>query len=188
MKSYDRSDGETTKAYAAFTIYRDMGVSRSLDRVEEKIYGTQIGHKRGANLTSLKRWSREWDWVDRCRDYDRDRETEMRRIKADHEKAAYIQDLEHYHLKQKAIGMAALNFTARSLSALSYLLEPIYQAVMENSVISKDSIYILFTAQTAAKNLMSAAILAADLAARGLVIEELMESIEGEIEDRSGRI
>lgn len=39
-KTYDRQDGETTKAYTAFTIYRDMGSSRSLDRVEEKIYGT----------------------------------------------------------------------------------------------------------------------------------------------------
>jgi hypothetical protein len=66
-KTDDRQDGETTKAYTAFTIYRDMRSTRtrkrtprwSLDRVEEKIYGTQIGHKRGTNLTSLKRWSRE---------------------------------------------------------------------------------------------------------------------------------
>jgi hypothetical protein len=77
-KTYDRQDGETTKAYTAFTIYRDMESTRSFDRVEEKIYGTQIGHKRGTNLTSLKRWSREWHWVDRCRDYDLDREQDLR--------------------------------------------------------------------------------------------------------------
>jgi hypothetical protein len=40
-KTYNRQDGETTKAYTAFTIYRDMGSARSLDRVEEKVYGTQ---------------------------------------------------------------------------------------------------------------------------------------------------
>jgi hypothetical protein len=79
-KTYERQDGETTKAYTAFTIYRDMESTRSLvrvasaltNRVEEKIYVTQIGHKRGTNLTSLKWWSREWNWVDRCRDYDLD--------------------------------------------------------------------------------------------------------------------
>ena len=71
-KTYDRQEGETTKAFRAFCCYREMGAARSLDRVEAEIYGTQLGHKRGTNLTSLKRWSREWNWVDRCRDYDRD--------------------------------------------------------------------------------------------------------------------
>ena len=51
--TYNRQDGETTNAYTAFTIYRDMAAARSLDRVEEKIYGTQLGHKRGTNLTAL---------------------------------------------------------------------------------------------------------------------------------------
>jgi hypothetical protein len=112
-KTYNRQDGETAKAYTAFTFYRDMGAARSLDRVESKIYSTQTGHKRGANLTSLKRWSREWNWVDRCRDYDLDREQERRQIKSEHEKAAYIHDLDDYHLQQKTIGMATLSFTAR---------------------------------------------------------------------------
>ncbi len=187
-KTYDRQDGETTKAYTAFTIYRDMGSSRSLDRVEEKIYGTQIGHKRGTNLTSLKRWSREWNWVDRCRDFDLDRETEMRQIKLEHEKAAYIRDLENYQLQQKIIGMATLSFIARSLDALSFILEPVHQAMRENALIPRDLINILFTAQSAAKNLMSAAISGSDLAARGLAIEELMTVIESEISTRSERI
>lgn len=187
-KIYNRQEGETTKAYSAFTIYRDMESSRSLDRVEEKIYGTQIGHKRGTNLTSLKRWSREWNWVDRCKDYDLDREQEQRQIKSEYEKAAYIQDLEHYHLQQKEIGMAALKFTAQSLDAITFILEPIHQAIGENAVVPIERINILFTAQSAAKNLMIAAMSASNLAARGLAIEELMTVIESEVDARSGGI
>jgi hypothetical protein len=187
-KTYDRQDGETTKAHTAFTIYREMGSARSLDRVEEKIYGTQIGHKRGTNLTSLKRWSREWNWVERCRDYDLDREQEMRQIKSEHEKAAYIQDLENYHLQQKTIGMAALDFTARSLDALSFILEPIHRSIQESKLLTQDQIDILFSSQIAAKNIMVAATSGAEIAARGLVIEELMVVVESEIHARSREI
>jgi hypothetical protein len=187
-KTYERQDGETTKAYTAFTIYRDMGSVRSLDRVEEKIYGTQIGHKRGTNLTSLKRWSREWNWVERCRDYDLDRETEMRQIKSEHEKAAYIRDLENYQLQQKTIGMAALSFTARSLDAIAFILEPIYRSIQESKVLTQDQINILFSSQIASKNLMVAATSGAEMAARGLVIEELMVVVESEIQARSREI
>lgn len=187
-KTYDRQDGETTKAYTAFTIYRDMGSSRSLDRVEEKIYGTQIGHKRGTNLTSLKRWSREWNWVDRCRDYDRDREAEMRQIKSEHEKAAYIQDLENYQLQQKEIGMMTLNLANRSLESISLILEPIHQALKaSDGVVPRDKIDILFASQLAAKNLMLAATSGAELTAKGLAIEQMLDSIEGELEARSGK-
>jgi hypothetical protein len=186
IKTYDRQNGETTKAYTAFTLYRDMGSARSLDRVEEKIYGTQIGHKRGTNLTSLKRWSREWNWVDRCRDYDRDREQEMRQIKSAHEKAAYIQDLEHYQLQQKTIGMMTLNLATRSLESIALILEPIHQALKASGgVIPRDKIDLLFASQLAAKNLMLAASSGAELAAKGLVIEQLLESIECEIDARS---
>jgi hypothetical protein len=185
-KIYNRQNGETAKAYTAFTTYRDMGSSRSLDRVESKIYGTKTGHKRGANLTSLKRWSREWNWVDRCRDYDLDREQEMRQIKLEHEKAAYIQDLEHYQLQQKEIGMMTLNLANRSLESISLILEPIYQALKASGgVIPRDKIDLLFASQLAAKNLMLAASSGAELAAKGLAIEQLLESIESEIDARS---
>ncbi len=201
-KTYNRQDGETTKAYTAFTTYRDMGSSRSLDRVEEKIYGTQIGHKRGTNLTSLKRWSREWNWVERCRDYDLDRlggalrvrETELRQIKSEHEKAAYIQDLENYQLQQKEIGMMTLNLATRwrslsereSLESISLILEPIHQALKaSDGVIPRDKIDLLFTSQLAAKNLILAATSGAELTAKGLAIKQLLDSIECEIDARS---
>jgi hypothetical protein len=103
-KTYNRQDGETTKAYTAFTTYRDMGSARSLD-------------------------------------------------------------------------------------AISLIIEPIHQALkVSDGVVPRDKIDILFASQLAAKNLMLAATSGAELTARGLVIEQLLESIESEIDVRSKRI
>jgi hypothetical protein len=126
----------------------------------------------------------------------------MRQIKLEHEKAAYIQDLEHYQLQQKEIGMMTLNLANRwrslsereSLESISLILEPIHQALKASGgVIPRDKIDLLFASQLAAKNLMMAAISGAELAAKGLVIEQLLESnakratkaVECEIDARS---
>jgi hypothetical protein len=184
-KTYNRQDGETTKAYTAFTIYRDMGSARSLDRVEEKIYGTQIGHKRGTNITSLKRWSREWNWVDRCRDYDLDREQDLRMARCELEKAQYLEDLENYHVQQKAIGMTALRFAIDSIESISLSIEPIRQKITLYQSIDSKEWDLFCQAQVAAKNVMAIAVSGAEIAARGLMLEQILESIEGEIEARS---
>jgi thymidine phosphorylase len=110
----------------------------------------------------------------------------MRQIKSEHEKAAYIQDLEHYQLQQKEIGMMTLNLANRSLESISLILEPIYQALKASGgVIPRDKIDLLFTSQLAAKNLILAATSGAELTAKGLEIEHLLELIECEIDARS---
>jgi len=60
---WDRQPGESSRAYAHFCLYRDMGVSRSL-RVLEKVDGCTSGYRQ------LGRWSSRWQWVERCQDYD----------------------------------------------------------------------------------------------------------------------
>jgi len=60
---WDRQPGESTKAYAAFCIYRDMGVERSIEKVYEK------RSKRGP-LSRLKNWSVKHNWVERAKAYD----------------------------------------------------------------------------------------------------------------------
>ena len=63
--SWERGDDETAKAFAAFSIYRDMPASeRSLGRVRRKL------GKRGGYLGLLERWSTKYRWVQRSRDYD----------------------------------------------------------------------------------------------------------------------
>jgi hypothetical protein len=43
-KTYDRQDGETTRSYAAFCIYRNMGVARSLEKTAQEFYPAQSPH------------------------------------------------------------------------------------------------------------------------------------------------
>lgn len=58
---WDRQKEEGEKAYEAFTIYRDMGPERSITKVSQQL------HK---NRALIGRWSRKFDWIERCLAYD----------------------------------------------------------------------------------------------------------------------
>ena len=62
-KPWDRlqDKNETSKAYAAFCIYRDMGSERSMDHVSEVC---------GKSVSLISRWGAKYDWVERARHYD----------------------------------------------------------------------------------------------------------------------
>ena len=94
MSSYDRIDGETPKAYHAFTLYRDMGANRSLDRVAAEFYTVDLPQKRRRNIRQIETWSSHWGWVDRCRDFDRDEELLRREHQREHDRADHDQKLE----------------------------------------------------------------------------------------------
>lgn len=60
---WERQAGETSKAYAAFCAYRDLGPSRSIPKAYQT--HTNLGH-----FTTLKAWSAEYNWVERAQAYD----------------------------------------------------------------------------------------------------------------------
>ena len=60
-KPWERQDGETTKQFEAFSVYRDMGRERSLSRVAEKLQKSD---------TLIGRWSGQCDWVKRAAFWD----------------------------------------------------------------------------------------------------------------------
>lgn len=60
---WERQPGESSKAYAAFCIYRDMGPDRSIEKVYEK-------RSRRGPLSRLKNWSVKHNWVERAKAYD----------------------------------------------------------------------------------------------------------------------
>lgn len=60
-KAWERQRGESQKAFEAFAIYRDMGPTRSLLKVTQKLTKSE---------TLIKRWSSKWNWVDRIQLYD----------------------------------------------------------------------------------------------------------------------
>lgn len=58
---FERQDGESDKAFEAFSKYRDMGVDRTVRKVAQEL---------DKSLTIIGRWSTRWDWVERVKSYD----------------------------------------------------------------------------------------------------------------------
>lgn len=80
-KPWERQEGESARAFQAFTEYRDMGEKRSLRAVARKVQKSE---------GLIQRWSRNWGWKARVRDYDKMLEEErLKRLKKQH-----IEDLE----------------------------------------------------------------------------------------------
>lgn len=69
-RPWERQDGETARAYEAFTEYRDMGASRSL---------AKVGQKLGKSKAQMEKWSSKYSWVTRAEawDFEADRQTRV---------------------------------------------------------------------------------------------------------------
>ena len=57
---WEHQKGETSKAWLAFHLYREMGSTRTLVRVSEV---------RGCHVTQIRRWSKFWNWQERVRQW-----------------------------------------------------------------------------------------------------------------------
>jgi len=58
---WERQEGESSKAFHAFTLYRDAGHERSL---------TQIAHQLNVSKQAIGKWSSQHHWVARCLAWD----------------------------------------------------------------------------------------------------------------------
>lgn len=61
LDPWDRQDGETSKAYEAFCVYRDLGASRSVQATANEL---------GKSKTVMDRWCSQWSWVKRAQAWD----------------------------------------------------------------------------------------------------------------------
>jgi predicted RNA-binding protein Jag len=73
-ESWDKLDGESPAAYAAFLVYRDMGADRSLERVQADRRsgrkGARKGTKKAGASTYLRTLSARWKWKARSEAWD----------------------------------------------------------------------------------------------------------------------
>ncbi len=179
MKSYDRSDGETTKAYAAFTIYRDMGVSRSLEKTAVEFYpvidSSQSHHR---NKNQLGVWSKKYNWVDRCKDYDRDQEQDIRqhiRLKNIEE---HDRKLEQYRQDNETLGKGLMAIGAELMVAINQLTEPARTKLKRREKLEKAEIDTIMNAPASLKQVASFAQTGSEMNADGLLIRQLIEKIK----------
>ncbi|MDP9437445.1 MAG: hypothetical protein M3P49_01640 [Actinomycetota bacterium] len=81
MRVFDRDPDESSKAFEAWTVYRDLGAHRSLRKAAELYYGT------AANVRQFQRWSKRFGWVERARAFDAEREMLRRGAVEEHLRA-----------------------------------------------------------------------------------------------------
>ena len=62
---WERQLNETARAWEAFSMYRDMGASRSIAKVAREL---------GKNKVVLEKWSTEYDWVKRVAAWDAEKD------------------------------------------------------------------------------------------------------------------
>ena len=102
-----RVSGESAKAYEAYSIYRDMGVGRSVEAAwwSSTDEGKKGGDKGEKTVPGYwKNWSTKFKWRSRCEGYD-DRQAEIKRkIKEEEESEQYrIEIRENLQIRREKI-------------------------------------------------------------------------------------
>ena len=78
LDSWERQKSESSKAYAAFCAYRDMGAGRSLTNIVQIVHGAIPEGKRKAKRGRFEIWSSKYGWVARVEAYDDYLESKLR--------------------------------------------------------------------------------------------------------------
>src|SRR5947209_9333731 len=97
-----RSPGESRKAFAAFSLYLDLGPARSYQRVAQEL---------SVSLSLIKRWGRRWGWQERAAAWDEHL--------AEKKRQAQVAAVESMGERQAGLGLMAQNVLAQKLSALT---------------------------------------------------------------------
>ena len=71
---WELMEGETTKPFEAFCIYRDLGPTRSCPQVADKL---------GKSVGLIERWCRAYDWVKRAAAWDAEQDRIARKAHTD---------------------------------------------------------------------------------------------------------
>lgn len=108
---WERQEGESTVAYQAFLVYRDLSHEPE-GLPKEKRTLINVAQKLKKTVQIVGRWSKQWDWKDRAMEYD----NELQRIELKARKDE-IKKMQKMHIQY---GLALQN---KALQALSRLAE-----------------------------------------------------------------
>ena len=98
---WERQEGESTKAYEAFCIYRDLGINRSIAKVVKTL---------GKSKALLEGWSSKYDWVERAAQWD-----------SEQDRVARQQQLEDIKKMRKRHAELASTMLSKAAEALQHL-------------------------------------------------------------------
>ncbi len=112
----DRLPDEPTRAFAAFTKYRDLAPEvRSIKRAFESGPAPRAKGGTRASLGQWEKWSAEWAWPIRAQEWD----TELDRVRRVAELAA-VQEMGRRHA---AVAMNAVNVAAKAIERIAKKLD-----------------------------------------------------------------
>lgn len=100
-KPWERQDGETSKQFEAFSVYRDMGEERSLTKVAQQLK---------KSTTLMGRWSGINNWVERCLAWDNEQDRLLRQQQ--------LKDIKTMRKRHADIATAMLMKAAKGLKAI----------------------------------------------------------------------
>lgn len=107
LKPWERQPGESTRAYSAFLVYRDLGPQRSLRKASEIIYPRYRQRGTTGPPGRIVLWSGQFKWHQRAEAWD----AYLRRLKEDEERRA-IKEMAERHAR------AAVGFQQKALERL----------------------------------------------------------------------
>jgi hypothetical protein len=122
ISAWERLETDTDKSFEAFCIYRDMGASRSLSKV---------GQKLGKSGALIERWSTQHDWQNRVVAFDTfrdsqnlDENAERQKLIKDNAYSDYLtlrEAIENFKLNLKTVRYIGVN--AYEISTLASLMK-----------------------------------------------------------------
>lgn len=68
MRAFEQQPGESSKAFAAYKSYRDLGAGRTLKMAAAAFYGAEEATE--SQHTQMRRWSARFDWRARVQAYE----------------------------------------------------------------------------------------------------------------------
>ena len=99
--AWERQQGESTRAYEAFALYRDMGADRSLRKVVQSL---------NKNLTTIAEWSTKYEWVKRVAEWDAEQDRIARN--------AQIEEIKKMRKRHAEVANSMIIKAARALNRM----------------------------------------------------------------------
>ena len=109
---------DTAKSYQAFTVYRDLGVYRTFDKL-----AIAVGKFNESFVKQIKYWSAKSSWVARASAYDQHIEREVRSKAEKIEISSHIDKLQRYRDRTEILGWSNLDISQKCLDIAKKVLE-----------------------------------------------------------------
>jgi hypothetical protein len=186
MKSYERSTGESDRAYRAYCIYQELGIKRTLKgaydryRVEMGIV-TPLSPSRNPNKPPgfFQNWSTKFKWIQRIADFDRDNEAAARSIIQQRERDRYFEQADLLRTQTEAAGFGILDTSMKMLAALNRIASQL--ANLKDRKIAdytQREIDLILHLPSALRSIANCASGGVSMAADGLALTGVIEQVQ----------